>query len=668
MSIALSLLTPRRAAAPLLLCGSIAVLLSCYSRKSSAESQKTYPIYRQSDVERHNKEGTRLWVSFKDGVYDVTDFVASHPGGKERILQAAGKDLKEFWTQSEFRHHLRSPLAMEILEDIRIGTLHPDDVDQKTIQELESLQPADTTSQDQLKYPTNRIYDCIVIGAGISGLKTAHTLINEHRIPNENILILDAQDYIGGRVKQITEFVKGTKIDVGAEFLHGDNTELTKFAAETKQPLRKIFCWAHGDGGPLSAPVDNGYGLYYIQDSKGKARLLRFDAKDEEFQRANEILHHLAQLKASDYSDFHSLEDYLRGQGLSEEMLEMANAGFSNTLCTSSKLLSLKRCIQWENMWHGEEANTSSPHEQEEEEEHDFTFVNSFGCLVDHLKRDIQVELNSPVCRVDYTLPNTDSKDTTHLPELVKLTTLNGTSYYAKSVVITSSPHVLKSNLMSFQPPLSHDIKEALDTTRMNPIVKVILKFSKLPWPQNLHGLIMTNTTPNHNFVLPEMWFRHVDEGTKDHRDENAVCYVVGFMTTDYAQKIMKMTQSEAISTVLNQMDTVFSYLEAEHMSGDIPTKDSIKVNLPKPSEVFVGGTFWHWTPQHHPYIGGGYSSPVAGKATELCDRLAKPYGEYQNIYFAGEVTSLPGATAHAALESGVRAAQQVSEYLSQKK
>lgn len=631
-------------------------------------------------------------MSFKDGVYDVTDFVASHPGGKERILQAAGKDLKEFWMQHEFRHHLRSPLAKEILEDLRIGTLDPQDVDFKTIHELESLQPADTTSKDQLKYPTNRIYDCIIVGAGISGLKTAHSLINQHNIPTENILILDAQDYIGGRVKQITEFIRGTKIDVGAEFLHGDNTELTKFAAETKQPLRKIFCWAHGDGGPLSAPVDNGYGLYYIQDSKGKARLLRFDDKDEEFQHANHVLHHLAQLKPSDYSDFHNLEDYLRSQGLSEEMLEMANAGFSNTLCTSSKLLSLKRCIQWENMWHGDETNSSSKpnnHEQEkkeeeeEEEEHDFTFVNSFGCLVDHLKHNLQIELNSPVCHVDYTLPepidkattSTTTGTTTHLPEIIKLTTLNGTSYYAKSIVITSSPYVLKSNLITFQPPLSHDIREALDTTRMNPIVKVILKFSQLPWPKDLHGMIMTNTTPNNNFVLPEMWFRHVDENTKkEFNDENAVCYVVGFMTTNYAEKIMKLTQSEAITTVLNQMDTVFSYLDEQHMSGDISlTRTSTgtgsdtspkPTTLPKPSEVFLGGTFWHWTPQHHPYIGGGYSSPVAGKATELCDRLAKPYGEYQNIYFAGEATSLPGATAHAALESGVRAAQQVSEYL----
>jgi monoamine oxidase len=656
-------------------------------------------------VEKHNevKENQRLWVSFKDGVYDVTDFISSHPGGKDRIFQAGGKDLKEFWFQKEFRHHLRSPLALEVLEEMRIGTLHPDDIDWKMIRELESfhfppngaLDAAGAGLRDQLQFSNQKIYDCIVVGSGLSGLKTAHTLVNSHQIPSDKILLLDAQDYIGGRVKQITEFIPGTKIDVGAEFLHGDNTELTKFAQETKQPLRKIFCWAHGDGGPLSAPVDGGYGLYFLQDTAGNGRLLRFDSRDEEFQRTNEILHHLSQLNPKDYSDFHSLDDYLRGQGLSSEMLEMANAGFSNTLCTSSKLLSLKRCIQWENLWHGEsevEKEKTDEKEQEnesaaqkgagghveEEEEHDFTFVNSFGCLIDHLKQDLQIELNSPVFRIDYTLPGAvpagELMEKNHLPELIKLTTLQGTPYYAKSVVITSSPHVMKSSLMTFNPPLSHDLQEALDTTRMNSIVKVILKFSKLPWPKDLHGMIMANATPDHDFVLPEMWFRHVDEQTINSAEgDGAVCYVVGFMTTDYAEKILKLSHSEAISRVLKQMDTVFSHLEPQHMSGDPISSPSSSVSvpeatavttLPKPSEVFIGGTFWHWTPEHHPYIGGGYSSPVAGKATALCDRLAQPYGESQNIFFAGEATSLPGATAHAALESGVRAAQQVANHL----
>jgi hypothetical protein len=454
----------------------------------------------------------------------------------------------------------------------------------------------------------------------------------------------------------------------------------------------------------------------------------------------NSLLHHLATLNPNDYPDSMSLEDYLRQQeGMSEVTIEMANAGFSNTLCTSSKLLSLKRCIQWENLWHGEEATaTTTPpssssstaagggehgeKDEEEEEEHDYTFVESFSCLVNYLKENLQIELNSPVRVVDSSPFSVDTgagvgagPSTTSSPlpdELIKLTTTTGVTYLTKTVVITSSPHVLKTAcpplsttvtqtstnpLMEFHPPLSSDIQEALHTTTMNPIVKVLLKFSAHPWPKNLHGMIIANSAPNNSFLLPEMWFRDVEdetaahhtttattnvsntpshtqsdevkEGEKETTAAAAVCYVVGFTTTEYAQKLMSLSHQEALSRVLSQMDEIFSFIEPQHMTGEafppsLSSSPSPSPSLPKPSEVYVGGTCWHWTPEHHPYIGGGYSSPVVGKETSLCDRLSRPYGDKQNIYFAGEVTSLPGATAHAALESGVRAADQVARHL----
>ena len=39
---------------------------------------------------------TRIWVTFRDGVYDVTEFVADHPGG-HKILLAAGGAVEPFW-------------------------------------------------------------------------------------------------------------------------------------------------------------------------------------------------------------------------------------------------------------------------------------------------------------------------------------------------------------------------------------------------------------------------------------------------------------------------------------------------------------------------------------------------------------------------------------------
>ena len=83
-----------------------------------------------------------------------------------------------------------------------------------------------------------------------SGLQTARSLIDDHGVDSSEILILEAQDYIGGRVKQDAEFVKGVKLELGAEILHGDNTKLTQFAKKTGESITEAFCWAQGDGGP----------------------------------------------------------------------------------------------------------------------------------------------------------------------------------------------------------------------------------------------------------------------------------------------------------------------------------------------------------------------------------------------------------------------------------
>jgi monoamine oxidase len=84
--------------------------------------------------------------------------------------------------------------------------------------------------------------------------------------------------------------------------------------------------------------------------------------------------------------------------------------------------------------------------------------------------------------------------------------------------------------------------------------------------------------------------------------------------------------------------------------------------SLPKPMDVYLGGFTHQWTPEATPYIGGGFHSPLAGGRSDYASVIARPVG---NIFFCGEVTSLKaGGTAHAALETGLRAAREVASYL----
>lgn len=38
------------------------------------------PVYSRDDISKHNTMEARIWVTFKEGVYDITDFIEMHPG------------------------------------------------------------------------------------------------------------------------------------------------------------------------------------------------------------------------------------------------------------------------------------------------------------------------------------------------------------------------------------------------------------------------------------------------------------------------------------------------------------------------------------------------------------------------------------------------------------
>ena len=106
----------------------LALRRSCCAAESpdcvTAGSRRTdLPDIRTSDIDQHKDASTGVWVTFRDGVYDVTDFVAEHPGDK-KILLAAGGAVDGFWDFYAIHHTAH---VYEQLEQLRIGNLHPDD-------------------------------------------------------------------------------------------------------------------------------------------------------------------------------------------------------------------------------------------------------------------------------------------------------------------------------------------------------------------------------------------------------------------------------------------------------------------------------------------------------------------------------------------------------------
>ncbi|PIO59023.1 cytochrome b5-like Heme/Steroid binding domain protein, partial [Teladorsagia circumcincta] len=94
-------------------------------KELSPPERKDLPVFKKEDVKKHGKDSERIWVTFKTGVYDITEFRKLHPGG-DKILLAAGGAVDPYWTL--YAQH-KTPEVMEILEECRIGNLDPKDVE-----------------------------------------------------------------------------------------------------------------------------------------------------------------------------------------------------------------------------------------------------------------------------------------------------------------------------------------------------------------------------------------------------------------------------------------------------------------------------------------------------------------------------------------------------------
>ena len=455
-------------------------------------------------------------------------------------------------------------------------------------------------------------YDCIVIGAGVAGLACAKKILEKEGEVDRTakILVLEAQSYIGGRVKQSDDFITGAKVELGAEILHGAETLLTEFAKEKNELITEEYCWAHGDGGPLERPANNGYGLYYLgkvgeESAQQQPRLLRYDDTDEDFVRLNEDLWDTADLKEEDFDESLSLKDYLISKGHTEQMIELASAGFSNTLCTNLEELSFRQTIRWNRIW-----NAYGDGE--------FKLDRSYACLIDYLKEGLEIKLDQPVDTVTFESSGNGAEGG-HGSQSVVVTTTQGLVARAKTVVLTCSPHVVKAGLIKFDPPLPEQTVKALHYTKMHPAMKVFLKFSRCVWPRHLAGMIIADKES----LFPDIWFRVVSEDPVEGEsasDQSAACYATGFATAHYAERLRSLPEEEVYSRLLAQLDKIFSLLEPKHMNPICPPRDESSgardesvseykegcaVRL-VPSSFYLGGMIQCWDVTRHPFIGGG--------------------------------------------------------------
>lgn len=85
----------------------------------------TFPTYLPDEIAGHNNSKS-CFVLMGTKVYDVTDFINSHPGGGDLILEYAGKDVTSILKNEN--SHTHSEAAYDVLEESLVGFIQPRDI------------------------------------------------------------------------------------------------------------------------------------------------------------------------------------------------------------------------------------------------------------------------------------------------------------------------------------------------------------------------------------------------------------------------------------------------------------------------------------------------------------------------------------------------------------
>eukprot|EP00038_Savillea_parva_P011368 m.197059 g.197059 ORF g.197059 m.197059 type:complete len:580 (-) comp19982_c0_seq1:119-1858(-) len=103
------------------------------------------PVYKRADVAEHDTLEKGVWVTYNGEVFDITNFVVNHPGGKSKIMLAAGKDIGPFWRVYQ-QHTRKGGLPLELLERMKIGVLDPSEP-------APDIDSADPYAGDPIRHP-----------------------------------------------------------------------------------------------------------------------------------------------------------------------------------------------------------------------------------------------------------------------------------------------------------------------------------------------------------------------------------------------------------------------------------------------------------------------------------------------------------------------------------
>ena len=302
-----------------------------------------------------------------------------------------------------------------------------------------------TQAADSSPIKGTSIFDCIIIGAGVSGLTVAQQL------KSKSVLILESSNRIGGRIfTDRSSFSR--QIERGAEFVHIDPLvaplwrDLYKYTLKVK-----------------SLTKTDGY-IYHPEIKKTKAKGTISAAFKWGIINALTVFNSIKYKGKVDISAQEYLEKFKQEENPSQLSYDFRRMILSGHLGAPEELLSMKGFY--------------TDHISEQLEPNMEYYVrNGYGTLIDNLSVDQKILTNQKVQKV------------IRIGDVYTIETQGGESYRARSICYSASVGVLKNNAIEFVPALPQSKLAAIAHLEMSHHTKIQLEFSRAFWPKDMSML-----------------------------------------------------------------------------------------------------------------------------------------------------------------------------------